>query len=213
MTDDKAAAAAAFAELKRRVPRLDDGGLDLLFRGARTCYGWQDKKVPTELLHKLMELTQLPPTSANTTPARFVFVATDAGKAKFMPCVSSGNVDKVKAAPVTAIVATDEKFYEHMDRLFPFGSMKAMFEDNPDFASASAFRNGTLMGGYMMLAARALGLDCGPMSGFDNAKTDEIFFAGTSYKSNFICNIGYGDPESVKPRGYKFTFDEIAEMV
>ena len=143
----------------------------------------------------------------------WIAVATAAGKEKFLPCVSSGNVDKVKAAPVTVIVAIDEKFYEHMDRLFPYGSMKAMFEDNPEFASASAFRNGTLMGGYMMLAARALGLDCGPMSGFDNGKVDEIFFSGTSYKSNFICNIGYGEPASVKPRGYKFTFDEIADIV
>lgn len=213
MSDAKAETEAAFAVMKQRVPKLDDAGLDLLFREARTCYGWQDKKVPVELLRKLMTLTQLPPTSANTTPARFVFASSDAAKEKFLPCLMSGNVEKVKQAPVTAIIAIDEKFYEKMDKLFPHGSMQKMFEDSPEFAEVSGFRNGTLMGAYMILAARSLGLDCGPMSGFDNAKVDETFFKGTTYKSNFICSLGYGDPASVKPRGYKFSFDEIAEIV
>jgi 3-hydroxypropanoate dehydrogenase len=202
-----------FAAMKARVAVLDDSGADLLFREARTCYAWLNRKVPTALLHHLVELTLLPPTSANSSPARFVFVTTPEGKEKLKPCLSSGNVDKTMTAPVTAIVAYDSEFWRHMDRLFPHGDMKTMFEKSPEMAEQASFRNGSLMGGYMILAARSLGLDCGPMSGFDADKVNEAFLSGTSYKANFLCNIGYGDPASVKERGPKFSFDEIALIV
>lgn len=213
MTDAKTETESEFAALKARVHKLDDDGMNLLFREARTCYAFLDKKVPEALLRRLMELTQLPPTSANSTPARFVFVSSPEGKARLLPCLSSGNVAKVESAPVTAIVATDPKFWTHMDRLFPHADMKSMFEKNADFAKEAGFRNGSLMGAYMILAARALGLDCGPMSGFDPAKLNAEFLGGTGYEANFICNIGYGDPASVKERGPKFAFDEIASIV
>ena len=202
-----------FAAMKGRVSKLDDGGADLLFHDARTCYGWLNRKVPEALLHRLVELTLLPPTSANSSPARFVFVTTPEGKENLKPCLSSGNVDKTMAAPVTAIVAYDPEFWRHMDRLFPHGDMKTMFQKSPEMAEQASFRNGSLMGGYMILAARSLGLDCGPMSGFDAAKVNETFLSGTTYKANFLCNIGYGDPASVKERGPKFAFDEIASIV
>ena len=202
-----------FSAMKRRVSRLDDSGLDLLFDQGRTCYNWFDRKVPETLLHRLIGLTLLPPTSANSSPARFVFVTTAEGKEKLKPCLSSGNVDKTLAAPVTAIIAYDPEFWRHMDRLFPHGDMKTMFEKSPEMAEQASFRNGSLMGGYMILAARSLGLDCGPMSGFDAAKVNEAFLSGTTYKANFLCNIGYGDPASVKERGPKFAFDEIASIV
>ena len=202
-----------FAAMKQRVSKLDDAGTDLLFHEGRTCYGWLNRKVPETLLHRLIELTLLPPTSANSSPARFVFVTTPEGKEKLKPCLSSGNVDKTMAAPVTAIVAYDPEFWRQMDRLFPHGDMKTMFEKSPEMAEQASFRNGSLMGGYMILAARSLGLDCGPMSGFDASKVNETFLSGTTYKANFLCNIGYGDPASVKERGPKFAFDEIASMV
>jgi 3-hydroxypropanoate dehydrogenase len=205
-------ASKEFAAMKGRVSKLDDNGADLLFHESRTCYGWLNRKIPETLLHRLVELTLLPPTSANSLPARFVFVTTVEGKEKLKPCLSSGNVDKTMAAPVTAIIAYDPEFWRHMDRLFPHGDMKTMFERNPEMAEQASFRNGSLMGGYMILAARSLGLDCGPMSGFDAAKVNEAFLSGTTYKANFLCNIGYGDPASVKERGPKFAFDEIASI-
>jgi 3-hydroxypropanoate dehydrogenase len=204
---------SAFVNIKARISKLDDDGTDLLFCEGRTCYSWLDRKVPEILLQRLVELTLLPPTSANSLPARFVFVLTPEGKEKLRPCLSSGNVDKTMAAPVTAIIAYDPEFWRHMDRLFPHGDMKTMFEKNPEMAEQASFRNGSLMGGYMILAARSLGLDCGPMSGFDVAKVNETFLSGTTYKANFLCNIGYGDPAGVKERGPKFAFDEIASVV
>ncbi|MEQ9125280.1 MAG: malonic semialdehyde reductase [Alphaproteobacteria bacterium] len=213
MTDDKAATEAAFRALKARVQKLDDDGMDLLFREGRTCYGWLDRKVPAELLKRIVDLALLPPTSANSSPARFVFVVSEDAKAKLKPCLSSGNVDKTMAAPATAIVGYDPMFWHHMDRLFPHGDMKSMFEKSQAMADEASFRNGSLMGAYTILAARALGLDCGPMSGFNPKAIDEAFFAGTTYKANFLCNIGYGDPATVKPRGPKFAFEEIASIV
>ena len=202
-----------FNSLKSRIARLDDAGADLLFHEAKTCYGWLSRKVPQTLLQRLVSLTLLPPTSANSSPARFVFISSREGKEKLKPCLSSGNVDKTMAAPVTAIVAYDPEFWRHMDRLFPHGDMKTMFEKSPEMAEQASFRNGSLMGGYMILAARSLGLDCGPMSGFDAAKVNKTFLSGTTYKANFLCNIGYGDPASVKERGPKFAFKEIASIV
>jgi len=208
----KAEAEAEFRAMKAKTARLSDEGLDLLFREARTCYGWQDKVVAKETLKRLVALSLLPPTSANMSPARFVFVSSPEAKQKLKPCLASGNVDKSMAAPVTAIIGYDPEFWRHMDRLFPRGDMKSMFEKNADAAEEAAFRNGSLMGGYMMLGARALGLDCGPMSGFDPAAINQAFFANTPYKANFLCNLGYGDASTVKPRGDKFKFDEIATI-
>ena len=202
----------AFAAFKARISKLEDSGADLLFYEARTCYDWLDRRVPITLLHRLVELTLLPPTSANSSPARFVFVTTPEGKEKLKPCLSSGNVEKTMKAPVTAIVAYDPEFWRHMDRLFPHGDMKTMFQKSPEMAEQASFRNGSLMGGYMILAARSLGLDCGPMSGFDAAKINDTFLFGSTYRANFLCNIGYGDPASVKARGPKFGFNEIASI-
>jgi 3-hydroxypropanoate dehydrogenase len=216
MSDDlaaaKAEAEADFRAMKAKTARLSDDGLDLLFRDARTCYGWQDKPVAKETLKRLVAMSLLPPTSANMSPARFVFVTSAEAKEKLKPCLASGNVEKSMAAPVTAIIGYDPEFWRHMDRLFPWGDMKTMFEKSAEAAEEAAFRNGTLMGAYAIMAARALGLDCGPMSGFNPAAVDEAFFAGTSYKANFLCNLGYGDPTTVKPRGDKFAFDEIATI-
>ena len=213
MSNNNEEIVARFLAMKARVSHLDDAGMDLLFHNAKTVYAWKNRKVPEVLLHRLVGLTLLPPTSANSSPARFVFVATPEGKEKLKPCLSPGNVDKTMTAPVTAIVAYDPEFWRHMDRLFPHGDMKTMFEKSPEMAEQASFRNGSLMGGYMILAARSLGLDCGPMSGFDAAKVNETFLSGTTYKANFLCNIGYGDPASVKERGPKFAFDEIASIV
>ena len=216
MSDDlaaaKAEAEADFRAMKAKTARLSDDGLDLLFRDARTCYGWQDKPVAKETLKRLVAMSLLPPTSANMSPARFVFVTSAEAKEKLKPCLASGNVEKSMAAPVTAIIGYDPEFWRHMDRLFPWGDMKTMFEKSAEAAEEAAFRNGTLMGAYAIMAARALGLNCGPMSGFNPAAVDEAFFAGTSYKANFLCNLGYGDPTTVKPRGDKFAFDEIATI-
>ena len=203
----------AFEDMKARVSKLDDLGFDLLFHEAKTSYSWFNRKVPEALLKRLITLTCLPPTSANSSPARFVFITTLEGKEKLKPCLSSGNIEKTMTAPVTAIVAYDPEFWRHMDRLFPHGDMKTMFEKSPEMAEQASFRNGSLMGGYMILAARSLGLDCGPMSGFDVAKVNQAFLSGTTYKANFLCNIGYGDPGGVKERGPKFAFDEIASIV
>ncbi len=213
MTDDQAQTEATFRAMKARVSNLDDAGLDLLFREGRTCYGWLDRKVPAALLKRIVALALLPPTSANSSPARFVFVTSPEAKARLKPSLSSGNVDKTMAAPTTVIIGYDPEFWRHMDRLFPHGDMKTMFEKSATMAEQASFRNGSLMGAYTILAARALGLDCGPMSGFDPGKVDAEFFAGTTCKANFLCNIGYGDPASVKARGPKFAFDEIASIV
>lgn len=217
MSDDleiaRAEVEAEFRAMKAKTSRLSDDGMDLLFHEARTCYGWLNKPVAKETLKRLVALSLLPPTSANMSPARYVFVSSDDAKTKLKPCLASGNVEKTMAAPTTVIIGYDPEFWRHMDRLFPWGDMKTMFEKSEAMAEEAAFRNGSLMGAYLILGARALGLDCGPMSGFNPAAINETFFAGTTYKANFICNLGYGDPATVKPRGDKFSFDEIASIV
>jgi 3-hydroxypropanoate dehydrogenase len=156
---------------------------------------------------------KMAPTSVNCSPARIVFVKSAEAKAKLRPLLMEGNVEKTMAAPVTAIIGTDHKFYDHLPQLFPHTDAKAWFTGNEEFARVSAIRNGTLQGGYFILAARALGLDCGPMSGFDNAGVDAAFFAGTAVKSNFLCNLGYGDPTGMQARSPRFSFDEMATIV
>jgi 3-hydroxypropanoate dehydrogenase len=193
--------------------RLDETALRQLFLDARTYSAWQQKDVPDSVLVELVDLLKMGPTSANQSPARFIFVKSPEAKARLKPHLSPGNVEKTMAAPVTAIIGADYEFYEHLPRLFPHTDAKSWFTGNKEKADTNAFRNGTLQGGYLILAARALGLDCGPMSGFDNAGVDAEFFAGTAIKSNFLCNLGYGDPKGLFPRSPRFNFDEMAKIV
>ncbi len=172
---------------------LSEASLDQLFRSARTFNAWLPKEVSDEQLHQLYDLAKFGPTSANSSPMRVVFVKSQAAKAKLEPFLSEGNRAKTMEAPVTAIVATDHEFYEQLPRLFPHADARSWFVGNQPLIDTTAFRNATLQGAYLLLAARAVGLDCGPMSGFDNAGVDAAFFAGTSIKSNFLISIGYGD--------------------
>lgn len=192
---------------------LPQADLDQLFFKAHTNNAWQKRDVPEGLLRELVDMLKMGPTSANCSPARFVFVKTAEAKERLRPHLSQGNMAKTMAAPVCAIVGYDLKFYEHLPKLFPHTDAKSWFTGKPEHIVATAFRNGSLQGAYMIIAARALGLDCGPMSGFDNAGVDAEFFAGTDVKSNFICNIGYGDPSGVRPRGPRFAFDEMAKII
>ncbi|WP_372622588.1 malonic semialdehyde reductase [Falsiroseomonas sp.] len=191
---------------------LDDRALDQLFREARTQNRWQDRPVPDSLLEEVYSLLKYAPTSANSSPARFVFVRTAEAKAKLKQALSPGNVEKTMTAPVTVIVAHDVEFYEKLPFLFPHADARSWFAGNPAFAEVSAFRNGTLQGAYLIMAARAVGLDVGAMSGFDNGKVDELFFAGTGWKSNFLVNLGYGDPEGLFPRSPRLSFDEACRL-
>lgn len=191
---------------------LDDRALDLLFREARTHNGWRDKPVSEDTLRAVWDLAKMGPTSANCSPARIVFVMSPEAKAKLRPALQAGNVDKTMAAPATAIIGYDMLFYDKLPELFPHTDARAWFVGNDDLIATTAFRNGTLQGAYLILAARALGLDCGPMSGFDNAKVDAAFFAGTPIKSNFLCNLGYGDPAKLHPRNKRLTFDDACRL-
>lgn len=214
MTDAAVAAAQeAIRSLKARIQTLDDDGLDLIFREARTFNGWQDRDVSDDLLRTLFDITKMGSTSANGSPMRLVFVKTPEGKERLKPALSAGNLDKTMAAPVCAIIGHDVNFWQRMDFLFPHRDMTGPYKNNPAAAETAAFRNGTLQGAYLMIAARALGLDCGPMSGYDQAKVDAEFFAGTTVKSNFLCNLGYGDPESVFQRLPRFAFDDVCSIV
>ncbi|MGF6606077.1 3-hydroxypropanoate dehydrogenase [Paraburkholderia sp. WSM4175] len=192
---------------------LSDQALAQLFRDARTHNGWQNKPIDDAVLRELMELVLLGPTSANSSPGRFVFVRTPEGKEKLRPALSAGNLEKTMAAPVTVIVAMDMAFYQYLPKLFPHADARNWFDGNERLIADTAFRNSTLQGGYLILAARALGLDTGPMSGFDQAKVDEAFFAGTTLKSNFLINLGHGDPSKLFARSPRFSFDEAARIV
>jgi 3-hydroxypropanoate dehydrogenase len=192
--------------------QLDDHGLDLIFRSARTHSAWQDKPVSDELLHQVYDLMKWAPTSANSSPARIVFVKSAAAKQRLLTAIAPGNEEKTRTAPVTAILAQDYEFYEKLPTLFPHADARSWFAGNQALIDTTAFRNGTLQGAYLILAVRALGLDAGPMSGFDNAKIDQEFFAGTQIKSNFLINIGYGDAEKLFPRSPRLAFDEAAKI-
>lgn len=213
MTDAVAAAQEAVRALRGRIQTLDDDALDLLFREARTFNGWQKREVPDSLLHALFDLMKMAPTSANSSPVRIVFVKTPAARERLRPALSAGNLDKTMSAPVCAIIAHDLEFWRFLPKLFPHRDMTGPFKDNPKAAETAAFRNATLQGGYFILAARALGLDCGAMSGFDAAKVDAEFFAGTTVRSNFLCNLGYGDPASIFQRSPRFAFDEVCTIL
>ena len=190
--------------------------LDQLFRQARTHNGWLPKPVDDDLLRRLYDLTKWGPTSANMSPMRLVFVKTNAAKERLKPALMGGNVEKTMTAPVCAIVAEDSRFWEHMPRLFPvmpnFGDM-FKGPEKAEFAKTNAFRNSTLQGAYLIIAARSLGLDTGPMSGFDNAKVDAEFFPDGRCKSNFLINLGYGDPSKLYPRNPRLEFDEACKIL
>jgi len=192
--------------------KLEADALDLLFREARSHNAFTDEPVTDNELYQLHAILKQGPTSANCSPARFLFLRTKEAKQKLAPALSSGNHDKTMAAPVTAIIGHDLAFYEQLPRLFPHADARAWFVGNEPLIESTAFRNGTLQGAYFILAARALGLDCGPMSGFDNAKVDAEFFAGTTVKSNFLVNLGYGDPGKLFPRSPRLAADEIARF-
>ncbi len=193
---------------------VNDAGLDILFRKARTFAGWQDKPVPETLIRAIYDLLRMGPTAANCQPGRYVFVTTSEAKERLKPCLAPGNVDKTMAAPVTAIIAYDQKFYDHLPEMFPPADAKSWYEGDAAFAEETAFRNATLQGGYFILAARALGLDCGPMSGFDPKAVQEAFFSESpDTKVTLLCNVGYGDRESLHPRLPRFDFERVAEIV
>lgn len=193
---------------------LSEDALDTLFRHARTHNAWQDKPVSDETLYKLYDLMKWGPTSANCSAARIVFVKSKEAKEKLAPALSQGNLAKTMAAPVTAIIGYDVEFYERLPELFPHApEAKTWFNWSKEWAEQTAFRNGSLQGGYFIIAARALGLDCGPMSGFDMKKVDEAFFAGTSVKVNFLCNLGYGDPDGLFGRSPRLPFADVCQIV
>lgn len=206
---------------------LNDEGLDLLFRQARTYSAWLDKPVSDETLRQLYDLMKWGATSANCCPARLVFLRSEEAKRRLLPALAPGNIDKTMAAPVTVIIAYDLKFYERLPQLYPHTDARAWFADMPELAGITARRNSSLQGAYLMLAARALGLDCGPMSGFDNAMVDHEFFPAdgranafqlehfpdSQVKSNFLCNLGYGNPAKVHPRSPRLDFDEACKLL
>lgn len=191
---------------------LDARALDQLFRTARTHNAWQKKDVPDALLHELYDLLKWAPTSANASPARFVFVKSAEAKAKLKSALAPGNIDKTMSAPVTVIVAQDMAFYDKLPQLFPHADARSWFAGNDALIESTAFRNASLQGAYLLMAARALGLDTGAMSGFDAAKLDAEFFAGTTIKSNFLINLGYGDEAGLFPRSPRLSFDEAARI-
>ena len=188
--------------------------LNILFRDARTHTAWQNKPVEDSVLRKVYDLAKMGPTSANMCPMRVVFVKSAEAKQKLKPSLDAGNVDKTMAAPVTAIIAMDTHFFEALPKLYPHADAKAWFKDLPaNILEYVSLRNSSLQGAYFMLAARSQGLDCGPMSGFNNAKLDEAFFAGTTVKSNFLCNLGYGDASKLYPRNPRLTFEEACKIL
>lgn len=192
---------------------LEPEALAQLFLAARTHNAWTSRDVPDELLRRLVDTLKMAPTSANCSPARIVFVKSSEAKARLLPHMSEGNRSKTAAAPVTAIIGHDLSFYDHLPKLFPHTDARAWFTGQDAKIRETAVRNGTLQGAFLIIGARALGLDCGPMSGFDNAAIDREFFADSPVKSNFLCNLGYGDPSGVHPRSPRFAFDEMARIV
>jgi len=191
---------------------LTDQAFETIFRAARSANGWQNKPVADDLLKKIYDDMKWGPTSANCSPLRIVFVKTPEAKARLKPALSPGNLDKTMAAPVTAILAQDMQFYEHLPKLFPHADAKSWFVGNDKMIADTAFRNSSLQAAYFMISARGHGLDCGPMSGFDAAKLDAEFFPEGRFKTNFLCNLGYGDPAKLFPRSPRFSFDDVCQI-
>ncbi len=191
---------------------LSNEALDRIFREARTHKGWLDRDVSDDQLRQLWDLLKWAPTSANCSPMRVVFARSPEAKERLKPALMTGNVDKTMAAPATAIVAYDLEFHEKLPRLFQAADARAWFAGKPDAIQENAFRNGSLQGAYLIIAARSLGLDCGPMSGFDKEMVNEAFFPEGKWKVNFLCNIGYGDPQALPPRDVRLSFDEACRI-
>jgi len=187
--------------------------LDRLFRTARTHFAWLPKPVPDELLREVYDLAKWGPTSANLAPMRILFLKSEEAKARLKPALSAGNLEKTMSAPVTAVIAYDLEFYEHGPKLFPHMDVRPWFQGKSAMIEETAFRNGTLQGAYFILAARAYGLDCGPMSGFDAEKVNAEFFPDGKWKANFLCNLGYGDSEKLFPRLPRLEFDEVCAIL
>lgn len=199
-------------DLRSRIAELDADSIDLILTGARSHYAWTDKPVTDEQIHKIFEIVRMGSTSMNSCPARFIFVRSKEGKDRLAKSLKPLNVPKMASAPVTAIIAYDPQFWKELPRLFPHEDRRGHFSDKPEHAEVTAFRNSTLQGGYLMIAARAIGLDVGAMSGFSNEIVDEEFFAGTTLKSNFLCNIGYADESALFHRLPRFEFEDVCSF-
>ncbi len=192
---------------------LTEAALHTLFIDARTHNGWRDRPVTDEQLQQIYDLMKWGPTSANCSPARILFVKSAEAKEKLLSCMNPGNIEKTRTAPVTAIIGMDMEFYERLPKLFPHTDARSWFVGNQPMIDATALRNSSLQGGYLIMAARAVGLDCAPMSGFNTDKMNEAFFKGTSVKANFVCSLGYGDTSKVRARGPRLSFDEVCKIV
>jgi 3-hydroxypropanoate dehydrogenase len=217
MSEDQALAAARtrITEYRERIQHLDAGSLDLIFREGRNHNWWQDRDVTDDQLHEIWNLVKFGSTSANTLPARLLFIRSEEAKERLRPCLMPANVDKTMAAPVTALLAYDLEFFSNFAKLYPVRpEMADMYSSNPGLAEKFSFQQSTLQGAYLIMAIRAIGLDAGAMGGFKTDVADEEFFQGKNWKSNFLCNIGYGDLEGIKgPRLYRYDFDEVCEIV
>ena len=217
MSEEKALAQARarITDYRQRIERLDENSLDLMFREGRNHNWWQDKPVSDDQLREIWDLTKFGSTSGNCLPARILFLRSTEAKERLKPTLGPRNVEKTMLAPVTALIAYDVNFYEHLPKLYPIRpEMKDRFEADAAVAKDFAYQNGSLQGAYFIMAIRALGLDAGAMGGFDRDAADEEFFKGTGFKSNFLCNIGYGDLEGIKgPRLYRFDFDEACQII
>ena len=208
------AAQETFRRLKEEVSRADPATLRLILTDARTQNVWQQRDVADDLLKEIYQIMKMGPTSANCCPARIVFLKSQASRERLRSALKPNNIDKTMSAPVTAIIAHDTAFWKHAEAMFPQNpDAQLTFKDNPTGSGIAAFRNGSLQGAYFLIAARAVGLDCGPMSGFDNALVDDEFFPDTTLKSNFLCNLGYGDPSKTFKRLPRFNFDEVCEIL
>ncbi len=211
--DPRAKAQQDVRDVRKRITQLDSDALDLLLSGARTHYSWQDRPVSDELIREIVKLTLDGPTSMNGSPARFVIVRSPEAKARLEKSLKPANIPKMRAAPATVIVAYDQEFWKQLLRLFPHEDRRHLFEHKPEYAAETAFRNGTLQGAYFMIAARALGLDVGALSGFSNKIVDEEFFADTSLKSNFLINLGYGNETALFGRLPRFDFEDVCKIL
>ena len=217
LTDDQKIAVAAaqetFSNLKNNNESLNESQLTLLFGEARSMNGWQDREVSDDMIKSIYNLTKMGPTSTNCCPARFKFIKSEDQKLKLKESLLPNNIDKVMSAPVIAIIGFDLDFSNNMGKLFPHMDVAPMYKNNEIMNHSTAFRNSSLQGAYFMMVSRALGLDCGPMSGFNNQIVDEVFFSGTNIKSNFLCCIGYGDPSKIFMRLPRLDFNEVCEII
>lgn len=211
--DPRAAAQAEISDLRSRITELSEEGIELILTKARSHYAWTDRPVSEDQLRRLYEITKQGATSMNTSPARFIFVTSDEGRQQLVPALKPKNVDKVLSAPVTVIIADEMTFWERLDYLFPHEDRKPMFRGKDAYIDDTAARNATLQGAYMMMAARAMGLDCGPISGFDNKVVDDTILAGTTMRSNFLLNLGYADETAIFPKLPRLPFEEACRFM